>query len=273
VKGPAGRSGRPGAVPDRRAGARPARPRRGPDLRAVQLDDQDRDGAGRIAAPDGGSAESGEHRLYRLRDALRTLSCPVTRLPDVGVLLSSKSAMKIFAPQVSALLTSLRSAGPVISTRRSTRPGASGATRQSPCRTSLVPAGNSGSVPPARSASRIARDSGSSARRGPNVACSTASSSSAPAVRTCSQPPSQDAPTSTPGTLGALLMRYPSQTCVRLAPQRRNRLTGTLVRDRQTFASWRPSRWVLSPSLPGRQSTGPVLLTHLVYATVPTCPA
>jgi hypothetical protein len=33
-----------------------ARQRRGHDLRAVQFDDQDRDGAGRIAAPDGGSA-------------------------------------------------------------------------------------------------------------------------------------------------------------------------------------------------------------------------
>jgi hypothetical protein len=46
----------------------------------------------------------------------------------------------------------------------------------------------------------------------------------APAVGTCSQPPSQDAPTSTPGTLGTLLMRYPSQTCVPLAPQRQNSL-------------------------------------------------
>jgi hypothetical protein len=33
-----------------------ARQRRGHDLRAVQFDDRDRDGAGRIAAPDGGSA-------------------------------------------------------------------------------------------------------------------------------------------------------------------------------------------------------------------------
>jgi hypothetical protein len=33
-----------------------ARQRRGHDLRAVQFDDQDRDGAGRIAASDGGSA-------------------------------------------------------------------------------------------------------------------------------------------------------------------------------------------------------------------------
>jgi len=42
---------------------------------------------------------------------------------------------------------------------------------------------------------------------------------------------------STPGTFGALIIRYPSQTCVRLAPQRRNRLTGTPVPDRQTIAS------------------------------------
>ena len=33
-----------------------ARQRRGHDPRAVQLDDQDRDSAGRITAPDGGSA-------------------------------------------------------------------------------------------------------------------------------------------------------------------------------------------------------------------------
>jgi hypothetical protein len=33
-----------------------ARQHRGHDLRAVQFDDQDRDGAGRIAASDGGSA-------------------------------------------------------------------------------------------------------------------------------------------------------------------------------------------------------------------------
>jgi hypothetical protein len=31
-------------------------------------------------------------------------------------------------------------------------------------------------------------------------------------------------------------MRYPSQTCVRLSPQRRNSLTATRVRNRQTIA-------------------------------------
>jgi hypothetical protein len=170
-----------------------------------------------------------------------TLSRPVTRLPDVGVLLSSKSAMKIFAPQFSALMIILRSAGagdrdPAIDQARGQR-GHPPVAQPHVTR----PGRESGQRPPTRSASRTARDAGSSARPGPSVPCSTASSSSAPAVSTCSQPPSQDAPTSTPGTLGAFLMRYPSQTCVRLAPQRRNSPTGTLVRDRQTIASWPPS--------------------------------
>ena len=40
-------------------------------------------------------------------------------LVQVGVLASSKSAMKTLAPQFSALMIILRSTGPVISTRRS----------------------------------------------------------------------------------------------------------------------------------------------------------
>ena len=40
-------------------------------------------------------------------------------LCQVGQLASSKSAMKVDAPQLSALITILRSVGPVISTRRS----------------------------------------------------------------------------------------------------------------------------------------------------------
>jgi len=42
-----------------------------------------------------------------------------TWLAQVGLLASSKSAMKPLAPELSALITSLRSVGPVISTRRS----------------------------------------------------------------------------------------------------------------------------------------------------------
>ena len=44
---------------------------------------------------------------------------PSTWFCQVGELASSKSAMKPLAPELSALMTSLRSVGPVISTRRS----------------------------------------------------------------------------------------------------------------------------------------------------------
>jgi hypothetical protein len=157
-------------------------------------------------------------------------------LSNVGVLLSSKSAMKIFAPQFSALMIILRSAE--AGDRDPATDQARGQRGHPPVALPHVlrPGRELGQRPPTRSASRTARDAGSSARPGPSVPCS--SSSSAPVVSARSQPPSQDAPTSTPGTLGALLMRYPSQTCVRLAPQRRNSPTGTLVRDRQTIASW-----------------------------------
>ena len=47
---------------------------------------------------------------------------------------SSKSAMKTFAPELSALMIILRSTGPVISTRRSSRSAGIGATVQSPSR-------------------------------------------------------------------------------------------------------------------------------------------
>jgi hypothetical protein len=248
-----------------------ARQRRGHDLRAVQFDDQDSDDAGRIAVPDGGSTarralastistavgsdpggddvagcfpgildatESGERRLYRRRDTLRRLSRPVTGLSNIGALLSSKSAMKIFAPQCSALMTLSRSAGagdrdPVIDQAR----GQQGLPPVAPPHV-LRPGQEAGKRRPASSVSRTTRGSGSSARHGPNVRCSAASNSSAPAVRIWPQPASRDAPTPMLGTFWALLMRYPSQTCVRLAPQRRNCLTGTLVRDWQTIASW-----------------------------------
>ena len=51
-------------------------------------------------------------------------------LSHSGVLASSKSASQTFAPELSALMVIFLSVGPVISTRRSTRPGAGGATRQ-----------------------------------------------------------------------------------------------------------------------------------------------
>ena len=62
------------------------------------------------------------------RTASRRLSWPSSRFSQVGVVESSKSAMKTFAPELSALMIILRSTGPVISTRRSSRSAGSGAT-------------------------------------------------------------------------------------------------------------------------------------------------
>ncbi len=57
---------------------------------------------------------------------------------QVGALASSKSAMNPSAPELRALIVSLRSVGPVISTQRCWRSSGAGATRQSPSRTSRV---------------------------------------------------------------------------------------------------------------------------------------
>ena len=56
----------------------------------------------------------------------------------VGEFASSKSAMKTRAPELSALIIILRSAGPVISQRRSRRSAGAGAIRQSASRISRV---------------------------------------------------------------------------------------------------------------------------------------
>ena len=61
---------------------------------------------------------------------------PSMQFSQVGEFASSKSAMKTFAPELSALITILRSTGPVISTRRSAISSGNGAIRQSPARTS-----------------------------------------------------------------------------------------------------------------------------------------
>src|SRR6266446_3510298 len=50
--------------------------------------------------------------------AWRRLIWPRTMFSHVGVLESSKSAMNVDAPELSALMIILRSTGPVISTRR-----------------------------------------------------------------------------------------------------------------------------------------------------------
>ncbi len=75
-----------------------------------------------------------------------------------GVFASSKSASQTFAPELSALMVIFRSVGPVISTRRSTRPGAGAGTRQSESSLMCRVPGRKSSVPPAdRSTWRAAR--------------------------------------------------------------------------------------------------------------------
>ena len=64
------------------------------------------------------------------RTASNRVSWPPITLPQVGLVASSWSASQTFAPEFSALIAIFRSVGPVISTRRSSRPGPAPATRQ-----------------------------------------------------------------------------------------------------------------------------------------------
>ncbi len=67
---------------------------------------------------------------------------------QVGAVASSKSASHTLAPEFNALMVILRSGGPVISTRRSSRPGAGAATCQvGSSRTAAVSGRKSGSWP------------------------------------------------------------------------------------------------------------------------------
>ena len=86
----------------------------------------------------------------------------------VGEQASSKSAMKICAPELSALIIILRSTGPVISTLRSRSGPGAGETRQSPPRTALVSGRKAGSAPAFSSSQRTCRRASSSERVGPS---------------------------------------------------------------------------------------------------------
>ena len=112
------------------------------------------------------------------------LSWPVIMLSHSGVFASSKSASQTFAPELRALMVIFLSVGPVISTRRSTSPGAGGATRQSgSSRMCAVSGRKSSMAPPDSSAWRRRRAASSSDRRGPSSACSAAMRSMACGVR------------------------------------------------------------------------------------------
>ena len=143
---------------------RPARRRRACGAR------RDASRAGRttsvaVSAFSGYSCPSGSGR--RSCGAPRRRGCvwPSTTLLQVGESASSRSAMKTLAPELSALMTILRSPGPVISTRRSSRSAGASATRQSPC-AGLDP----GSLAAQERPRRARRASSSSRRRAPQLA-------------------------------------------------------------------------------------------------------
>src|SRR3954452_21727957 len=112
------------------------------------------------------------------------LTWPCSTLLHVGEFESSKSAMKPVEPLFRALITILRSVGPVISTQRFCRSAGAGATVQSPSRTSRVSSRKSSVPPSSRARCRSARLSSSSRRRPSKRRCSSATNSRASSERT-----------------------------------------------------------------------------------------
>ena len=108
--------------------------------------------------------------------------------------------MNIRAPELSALMTILRSTGPVISTRRSSRSGGMGATFQSPSRMPRVSGRKSGCQPASSRAWTSARRARSSRLRPSKARCSLASSARASGVRISSYSGLIGALISTPAT-------------------------------------------------------------------------
>src|SRR4051794_12744517 len=110
--------------------------------------------------------------------------------------------MNTFAPEFRALIIIFRSTGPVISTRRSSRPGASGATRHDgSSRTERVDSANNGNSPPSICAWRSIRAASNSSRRRPNSRCSDATNPSASSVSTSARPPATAPRTSIPSCI------------------------------------------------------------------------
>src|ERR1051325_2851565 len=111
--------------------------------------------------------------------ASRRLISPSMVFRQVGEFESSKSAMYTCAPEFSALITILRSTGPVISTRRSISSRGLAATRQSAPRTSAVLGRKVGRAPASNSRWRAARRFNNSRRRGSNRRARSATNCSA----------------------------------------------------------------------------------------------
>jgi hypothetical protein len=143
------------------------------------------------------------------RTAWDTAQCPVTTFSQVGESASSKSAMNTDAPLLSALIIIFGSAGPVISTRRSSRSAGAGATVQVESRLSIGLGRKSGTSPASILAWRRCRSSSSRSLSALNERWSCATKSRASGVRisaACAAP----LVSSTPG--GVMIMRPLSPT-------------------------------------------------------------
>ena len=116
---------------------------------------------------------SGPSKLIVRRLACIRFRWPSIMLELVGELASSKSAINMLAPELRALMTILRSVGPVISVRRSLRSAGIGATVQSDSRMCCVSARKSGSAPSSISCCRTERRSSRAMRRASNLRCSS----------------------------------------------------------------------------------------------------
>jgi hypothetical protein len=127
---------------------------------------------------------SGEVKLSVRRTASIRPAWPVTTLSQVGDSESSKSAMKMSAPELSALISILGSTGPVISTWRRCRSAGVAATFQLPRRTDSVSASRPYEAPALISASRLRRASSRLVRTDPNLASRSPTNRSASAVNT-----------------------------------------------------------------------------------------
>src|SRR5260221_6126828 len=120
--------------------------------------------------------------------ASRRLSWPSIRFAQLGVEASSKSAMKTLAPQLRALMIILRSTGPVIPTRRSSRSAGSFATVQSASRIACVSGGKFGFHPPSSLACTATRFASRLFRSPANWRSSPTRKAIASSVRMVSKP-------------------------------------------------------------------------------------
>ncbi len=144
------------------------------------------------------------------------VSCPRTMFSQVGEVASSKSAIHTWAPELSALTAMERSGGPVISTRRSVRPGAGRATRQSgSSRIGLVAREKSSGVPPRNRAERRRRSVSRSKRRAVKAASRRPMKSRASGVRTSSCRSPGAPRTWTRPVVARVVMRFSSAGCER----------------------------------------------------------